>query len=248
MKGSWDYQEIVSRLQYTQRLAVAESNVAVIQQQLNTHHGATIAEMESIVGSRSRFYWVMKANGHWYTFWTPLPNHNLMARFTFVDGHLSHVEVQLDLSRLRNGPTQRTGRFQGLMYTIANGLTDREWERFGLVVFVLWGLILTAFGLAPARRGWLAWWLIAVSLIFGMLILLPSQVPVSVGELLDHDALLFSLFMLVISITACALGGVRNRIVDLLVCRKCGYDLRGNQSGACPECGRALTAAQKRVV
>jgi predicted amidophosphoribosyltransferase len=24
-------------------------------------------------------------------------------------------------------------------------------------------------------------------------------------------------------------------------CRKCGYDLTGNASGVCPECGRAIT-------
>jgi len=248
LKGYWDYQEIVWRLQYKQNVAVAESNVAVVQQQLESHIGATVTEVESLVGLTSSFNWMMKFDGRWHSFWTSLPNHNLVARFTFNDDRLSKVEVRPDMQGLRNGPTHRIGRLHSMLFTIANGLTLREWQRFGLVIFVLWGLILVAYGLVPARRGWLAWWLIAVSLLFGLLILMPSRVPVTVGEFLDHESLLFSSFMLLISLTVCTVGGVRNRDVDLLVCRKCGYDLRGNQSGACPECGRALTPAQKRAV
>jgi len=33
-----------------------------------------------------------------------------------------------------------------------------------------------------------------------------------------------------------------------LMCGGCGYDLRGNRSGACPECGRAIGEAQRRRI
>ena len=42
---------------------------------------------------------------------------------------------------------------------------------------------------------------------------------------------------------------IRPRIERMLphLCPACGYDLTGNQSGVCPECGRAVEAVGKPV-
>lgn len=49
----------------------------------------------------------------------------------------------------------------------------------------------------------------------------------------------------------CALGHVSQLAVttrDAHCCAQCGYDLTGNVSGRCPECGAAWTCARERVV
>ncbi|MCO6436443.1 MAG: hypothetical protein J5J06_05095 [Phycisphaerae bacterium] len=37
----------------------------------------------------------------------------------------------------------------------------------------------------------------------------------------------------------------KNRLPNIIECRKCKYDLRGNESGYCPECGTPIHGARE---
>jgi hypothetical protein len=56
------------------------------------------------------------------------------------------------------------------------------------------------------------------------------------------------LVMLVVSILTLLHARQQARRENLRICTSCGYDLWGNTSGKCPECGMDLTAAQKLYV
>jgi uncharacterized paraquat-inducible protein A len=54
-------------------------------------------------------------------------------------------------------------------------------------------------------------------------------------------AILYTLAFLALA-SAYRLARERDDFAAALLCTKCGYDLRGNQSGICPECGTQVEA------
>lgn len=69
----------------------------------------------------------------------------------------------------------------------------------------------------------------------------PDQAPLAwlsvVGD--TYAALVFAVGLFI------ALTAKRKEPHD---CRACGYDLAGNTSGACPECGHTIPSAQRRIL
>ena len=58
--------------------------------------------------------------------------------------------------------------------------------------------------------------------------------------ILHNDMLFWGTLMLLASAIGFWIVAARGRAVDPRLCRACRYDLTGNVSGVCPECGRAV--------
>lgn len=112
-----------------------------------------------------------------------------------------------------------------------------------LLVPLGWKVVRTRF--KPGNRLYLHVWILA-SLVSGPLLLFPLVLLNSVFFLLWHQNLYMNLFDLPILVVYFLLAPpfigariVKRRALRLYPhpCATCGYNLRGNTSGRCPECG-----------
>jgi hypothetical protein len=67
--------------------------------------------------------------------------------------------------------------------------------------------------------------------------LLNPRYTISLEGILSNDMLFWGGLMLIVSAIAFLLTVARRRVIDPNRCFECGYDLTGNVSGVCPECG-----------
>jgi hypothetical protein len=70
--------------------------------------------------------------------------------------------------------------------------------------------------------------------------LLNPNYTISLKGILSNDMLFWGALMMIGSAIAFGFTVVRRVAIDPNRCRACGYDLTGNVSGVCPECGTAI--------
>ena len=99
-------------------------------------------------------------------------------------------------------------------------------------------LIVSAFWKRDSRR--LAHAHLAVAWLCLLGWLLNPQYPITRSGLLANKTLISGMIMLLASVLAAGYVMLRRRAVDPNRCRACDYDLTGNVSGICPECGAAI--------
>lgn len=110
--------------------------------------------------------------------------------------------------------------------------------------YIVWLPLLLVYILMPGRRKWLSFALVNVVVIVPLIWLMASFSLLEVKGVMSYDANLWGLIMFVVTAIAVFNGGMRNRFDDPMACKQCGYSLVGNQSGTCPECGRAISGKQ----
>ena len=74
----------------------------------------------------------------------------------------------------------------------------------------------------------------------------------------SNDGILAVLLIPVCALAGAVIGGIYSWklirespdewITPTIQCKSCDYDLTRNQSGVCPECGMAITDAQKKLI
>lgn len=85
-------------------------------------------------------------------------------------------------------------------------------------------------------------WVIALSAL--SLTMGPSH---RLTDIMSNDPMFWVVVMLLCSIAAIILNRIEHR-PDPYACTACDYNLVGNASGTCPECGHAIPESQKRVL
>ena len=110
--------------------------------------------------------------------------------------------------------------------------------RHGLIaaIFVIWiGLMFFRPSLRPQRQVW-ANALLALVMIAIVATALQERQPPAGKWRLEQASILFCFIAMIVSIWFLVASYMKVR-VDHPICRRCGYNLTGNQSGVCPECG-----------
>lgn len=106
---------------------------------------------------------------------------------------------------------------------------------------LLWIALLILFPFARRYRAIVAELLLFVAVLTSLAWLLKPNYSISPRGILSNDMLFWGAIMLVVS------GVIFRRALSLRLrldprfCRTCGYDLTGNVSGVCPECGTAIS-------
>jgi hypothetical protein len=123
----------------------------------------------------------------------------------------------------------------------ACGVIDQTWLSWGPRLWML--MIVLPFALRR-HRVWLAELVTAVSLL-----LLVGVLPRSIGlpgspawDMLVRDArVAWAMFALATSAAVLVWAFLRQSNVSRITCSLCGYNLRGNTTGTCPECGTSMS-------
>lgn len=90
------------------------------------------------------------------------------------------------------------------------------------------------------RRRWLAWFIDSLVLLFATWLVLGTQLALSEGYLGGpHMSDLLVAWPVPVLLIALTFLSTRPRKPRDTEC-ECGYDLTGNRSGVCPECGRRI--------
>lgn len=125
-------------------------------------------------------------------------------------------------------------------------LTDHSGVSISFAYFV-WPIALIWYLKNVRRRRWRAYILICFVVSCPLAWLMSSPSLLTLEGIVNIDFNVFGLVMLIFSVIALAIGGVRDRISDPFSCKNCGYNLKGNQTGACSECGAVVPQTQKEL-
>lgn len=105
------------------------------------------------------------------------------------------------------------------------------------VAFVLWVALYIEYRRRPHRRGIFAYLLVSWTLLCLMTWLAGSERLLSLNGILDHQSNFWGVIMLLMTWATIFFGGLRNEYTSSFSCLQCGYSLKGNLTGRCPECG-----------
>lgn len=104
-------------------------------------------------------------------------------------------------------------------------------------LFVLYAMLIW-FGVYTFRRRWVAWGILALSLPVAWLVVRLTQwLAGSQNTMLVMMAAVYELLILMVGVL---IALQRREKPARFPCRQCSYDLTGNQSGVCPECGKTV--------
>jgi len=119
---------------------------------------------------------------------------------------------------------------------------------FTPVVYVVWVPLLIIYFARSRSRGWLSFALASWAVLCPLVWLMASFTLLELNGVMSYDPNFWGLVMFTVTAIALASGGVHDRITDPAACKSCGYNLKGNQSGKCPECGGAVGRKQAEVL
>lgn len=119
-----------------------------------------------------------------------------------------------------------------------SGLGIWTWLALVLLALVFWrrhALVLLELALAVAVVTTTAW-------------LVAPNYSLALKGIFSNDMLAIAAMMLLLNAGLVVLSRARQRPPDPRLCTRCGYDLTGNRSGTCPECGTPLSERQRRIL
>lgn len=126
--------------------------------------------------------------------------------------------------------------FDQLTEAIRSGLVEKGVFGGAIPAFTLWALMLPTYAVWKTRRCTVAQIMLGLtilSIVAGLVSPAHSTIP---GSLLNQT-LGWGLFMLATSVSLLAIAWRVSEASPDPLCTQCGYNLTGNVSGICPECG-----------
>lgn len=120
----------------------------------------------------------------------------------------------------------------------------KVWQGGSWVWFMVWFSVLVFYFWMPHRRAWLAFVFVATTSLMITLGHMGPGMYLDIYVMQNNDSLVYHLIMFLVTFFGVASGGFTNRVKDLLACQRCGYSLKGNTSGICPECGAGIPPKQ----
>lgn len=111
---------------------------------------------------------------------------------------------------------------------------------FVIVVAIAWVAVVSVYCFRATRTFWTGWILsIAIGIIPLLLLMLPGGfTPREQGLFLEFAST--ATFFATVAGILITLKRIEANPADVKRCRECGYNLTGNVSGICPECGALI--------
>lgn len=147
----------------------------------------------------------------------------------------------------RPGPRSSAAAQQSLT-TLGLLLCPTPGGMFTPLPYLIWIPLLIAYFRAPHRRGLLCYLLACVAVVFPLIWVMAGFSTLNLINLFSYDPNGWGAIMFVVTAIVLGLGCVCDRITDPLTCKHCGYSLKGNISGVCPECGAAVESVASTTV
>jgi hypothetical protein len=105
-----------------------------------------------------------------------------------------------------------------------------------------WLVLLVLFIVLAQQRRRLSELMLALALMCTTAWLVSPAYSLTLSGIMSNDMLFWAAIMIVLSAGAITLVHRNPRELPSHICSTCGYDLTGNVSGVCPECGTAVQA------
>lgn len=209
--------------------------------------GITATELQRLIGTNTPIS--MRSYGsNYHAYWTD-PQTNADYRFHF-DSHRRFVDRSGRwVDWLTPLPTRTSSdRPQEIISRIGDWLAPMAGGFRLPIAFIPWVALYIEYRRRPRSRGIFAWLFVSWSLLCVVIWLAGSERLLSLNGVLDHQSNFWGAIMLTATCVALTYGGLRNSYNDPLACNQCGYSLKGNQSGTCPECGGSVPPSQQQLL
>lgn len=247
LKVSWDLQEEDARQRYQQQLqsATQHYNTLINKTRTSNLYGKTPGQVAAVIGVTKP----LKLRGGGGGFEARWVDPVSLAEFEFrFDANKRYTGRSVGWSSsYLSHLVPRPGPLQGVVEKLGRWLCPTISDIFTPLPYLVWLPVLVAYHQMPRHRACLSLALAACGVLFPLVWLMSSFSLLEVKGVMSYDANFWGLIMFGVSLITLAGGGVRDRFDDPYACRRCGYNLRGNTSGVCPECGAALTPSQSAL-
>lgn len=220
---------------YTRQAAAAVTPYVLppLHQQVLARH-ETVVQAEAALGATLTPI-TTRGGSNWYAYIDPRAGEKYSLEFDSA-GRL----VGIAATRL---PPSRLAWEEDILYRATTWLCPNLGGTF-TPVFLLPGIALILWSrLAPAHRPWLNFAATALALVCATILVMPPNYTLTLKGLTSNDRLFWGVIGIAFAVGVLVYDRL-HPVRDPLACASCGYDLRGNLTGVCPECGRPIGVHQ----